>query len=518
MKVSALLCFSILLSSSIHAQENLVRFEELTFSSDVEKKILEEYFVDKKTDLFALFMASGKLLNEPAMEKAKSRFYDHLDQNLNDKTLSKKNDKKVRIIYDDLHKTFLNKYETKNCFEDIFHNGYYNCVSASALYSLAFNHLNIPFVIKEKPTHVYLIAFPENERIMVETTTPVGGYVAMTPQFKQGFIKMLRDQKLISSQEYASQSTDVLFDRYYFGEQANITLPQLLGLQYFNEGLYFFQDQKQIEAMHQLEKAYLFYPSERIAYMLMSATHDAFKHRESKDTIHATCLARLARYKKYGITSDMITGEFNQVISDLLFEKGLTENLKQYFNQLESALQDTSLRNEIRFAYHFENGRLLYNQARFRESITFFEQCLKEKPNHQEANRIFISSVANILKRSSNREAIKALEEYAVNYPVLLNNNIFNEMLGTTYLYEMEMSFKESRSAEAEKYKNTFEVFRKAHPEVNFHSHAVGEAYSAGAVFYFKKGQTSKAKTVLAKGLEISPENYELMARKRMIE
>jgi tetratricopeptide (TPR) repeat protein len=353
---------------------------------------------------------------------------------------------------------------------------------------------------------------------MVETTTPVGGYVAMTPQFKQGFIKMLRDQKLISSQEYASQSTDVLFDRYYFGEQANITLPQLLGLQYFNEGLYFFQDQKQIEAMHQLEKAYLFYPSERIAYMLMSATHDAFKHRESKDTIHATCLARLARYKKYGITSDMITGEFNQVISDLLFEKGLTENLKQYFNQLESALQDTSLRNEIRFAYHFENGRLLYNQARFRESITFFEQCLKEKPNHQEANRIFISSVANILKRSSNREAIKALEEYAVNYPVLLNNNIFNEMLGTTYLYEMEMSFKESRSAEAEKYKNIFEVFRDAHPEVSFHSHAVGEAYSAGAVFYFKKGQTSKAKTVLAKGLEISPENYELMARKRMIE
>jgi tetratricopeptide (TPR) repeat protein len=406
----------------------------------------------------------------------------------------------------------------KNRFEDIFNNGYYNCVSGTALYGIAFQHLNIPFTIREKPTHVYLIAYPDQERILVETTTPVGGFVPMTPHFKQGFVKMLRDQKLISSQEYASQNADELFDRFYFGSQGNITLLQLLGLQYFNEGLYFLQEEKHLEGLRQLEKAYLFYPSERVAYMLMSALHEAFKQRETKDLVHASCLSRLARYKKYGITSDMILGEFGRVMDDLLFDKGQNEKLQQYYNELEGSLKDEGLRIEISFIYHYENGRLLFNQARFRESISFFESALKVKPKHQETNRIFIAALANLINNCTNAEAIKTLEEYSQSFPMLLENNIFNEMLGTLYLVEMEMSFETNKPGEGEKHKKTFEAFYNAHREVTYNTHTIGQAYSAAAVYYFRKGQTSKAKAIIARGLEFSPNNYELLTRKRMIE
>jgi tetratricopeptide (TPR) repeat protein len=430
----------------------------------------------------------------------------------------RKNDKKVKAVYDDVHKTFLAKYEMKNRFEDIFNNGYYNCVSGTALYGMAFQHLNIPFTIKEKPTHVYLIAYPDQERILVETTTPVGGFVAMTPHFKQGFVKMLKEQKLISSQEYASQKTDELFDRFYFGSQGNITLLQLLGLQYFNEGVYFLQEEKHLDGLHQLEKAYLFYPSERVAYMLMSALHETFKQRETKDLVHASCLSHLARYKKYGITSDMVLGEFGRVMDDLLFDKGQNEKLEEYFNELESSLKDEGLRTEISFMYHYENGRLLFNQARFRESISFFESALKLKPKHQETNRIFIAALANLIKNSTNAEAIKTLEGYAQSFPTLLENNIFNEMLGTLYLIEMEMSFETNKPEEGEKHKKKFETFYSAHQEVTYYTQAIGQAYSAAAVYYFRKGQTPKAKTIIARGLEFSPNNYELITRKRMIE
>jgi tetratricopeptide (TPR) repeat protein len=213
-----------------------------------------------------------------------------------------------------------------------------------------------------------------------------------------------------------------------------------------------------------------------------------------------------------------VQGEFAQVIEDLLFDKGHTEKLKEYFIQLHGNLQDENLRNEIAFMHHYENGRVLFNQARYRESISFFESALQVKPKHQETNRIFLATLANMIKNSTHQEAIKTLEGYATSHPLLLENNIFNEMLGTFYLAEMEMSFESNKAHEGEKYKTTFESFYNVHKEVTYNSHTLGRAYSAAAVYYFRKGQTPKAKTIIARGLEISPNNYELITRKRMIE
>src|SRR5687768_9864989 len=183
-----LLCLVLFISITCHAQENLVNYSEITFTSELEKKILDDHFLNKQTDLFKLFMASGSLLKETSVEDAKNRFFEHLAKINSEKLNVRKNEKKIKVIYDDLHSAFLAKYEMKNRFEEIFYNGYYNCVSASALYAIAFQHLNIPFSVKEKPTHVYLIAYPETERVMVETTTPATSFFTMDHQFKQNFV------------------------------------------------------------------------------------------------------------------------------------------------------------------------------------------------------------------------------------------------------------------------------------------------------------------------------------------
>lgn len=510
-----LLLTGLWLALAASAQENPVTYSDVSHASPFEKKVLDDHFLHQKSDLFLLFMANGNLLKDADIDGARTRFYTHLDQIGTEK--ARKNDKKIKLIYDDVHKAFLNKYEMKNHFEDIFYNGYYNCVSASALYGLAFQHFNIPFTIKEEPTHVYLIAFPDAERIMVETTTPVNAFRTIDPQFKQNYVKVLRDQKVISAQEFAGASTDMLFDKFYFGEQENITLSQLVGLQYFNDALYHAEQEKYQEAATQVEKAYLFYPSKRMAYTLMALMHEAFKKRADKDSVHAVYLAKLSRFKKYGIMPEMIQGEFIRVVNELLLNKGETEKMKAYYTQLHKNLQDETLRAEISFIYHFENGRILYNQARFRESIPFFQQCLTIKPRHQETNSIFISAITQSLRNLSNSEVLKTLEQYTVQHPPLLQNNIFNEMLGNVYAREMQTLFEEGKPAEGEKYRNVFEEFFKAHNEAHYDVYLIGRAYSAAAVYYFKKGQSSKAKVIINKGLELSPDNYELESRKRMI-
>jgi tetratricopeptide (TPR) repeat protein len=204
-------------------------------------------------------------------------------------------------------------------------------------------------------------------------------------------------------------------------------------------------------------------------------------------------------------------------VQELLFNKGEKGNLQKYHSVLMSSINDKTLKNDLDFFHHFEIGRMLYNQARYKDALSSFETCLRIRPGNQETVQIFITCVSESLKNKMNAEAIKCMEEYASKNPLLLENNVFNEMLGNTYLMEMRLNFIQQRASQGEKYKGLFEQFQKLHSEVIFNNYLIGEAYSSAAVYYFKKGNTAKARTILNQGLVISPNNQELTDRKRMI-
>ena len=205
-----LLTFSILVfTSSLFSQDSLVSVSEVHFSSDFER---EAFLKFKKT--------SGKELLLPLLLTTSSSANAETTKLINDKILiltnklssegvnTKKNDKKIKTVYNQVHSTFLKKYQEDVRFQDIFTNGNYNCVTASALFALVFEQLNIPYEIKEEPTHVYLLAYPNSSNILVETTTPLSGFLSFDDRFKQNFIEVLKNQKIIGNAEISSKSTD----------------------------------------------------------------------------------------------------------------------------------------------------------------------------------------------------------------------------------------------------------------------------------------------------------------------
>ncbi|HYF69386.1 MAG TPA: hypothetical protein VD884_14680 [Ohtaekwangia sp.] len=517
-KNSLILSFLLSICISLSAQTNLIEFNEVTFFSPFEKKILTDHFINKNTDEFLLFMAGGSLLSDDKIEQAKKRFYSHIEAYQAEKIAGRKNDKRAKHIYDDIHKTFLKKYEEGKSFEDIFFNGSFNSLSASALYALAFHEGNIPYTIKEEPTHVYLVAFPENERIKVEAKSPHDGFQSMTTAFKQQFVKSLKDQKVISPQEFASYSQDQLFDRFYFGNQQDITLLNLVGIQYMNDATIKYEERKFDESLAQFEKAYLFFPSPKTSFLLMSACHEAFAARKEKDTAHAHLLAKLARFSDYGISSDIILGEFSGVIQTLLFEKGQKEALEQYYKVLLHKLTNPALKKEVEFLYYYESGRLLYIQSRHAQALPLFEAALKLKPTQLDVNTAFIGVLAQTLSATGdNLEIMNQLEKYAQQYPTLLDNNTFNNMRASTYLAQFGIEYQFGKASTGDKYKVLFEEYLKKIPGLPVNSNLIGQAYSTAAVYYFRKGQTAKARSLIEKGLELSPQNYELLMRQRMI-
>ncbi|HEY3403340.1 MAG TPA: tetratricopeptide repeat protein [Ohtaekwangia sp.] len=501
-----------------YSQDSLVYIKDLQFSSPYEQKAIKTFLQTRKPDFFDLFMATGNLLTEPVIAQHKERLEVYLKEFADEKFMVKKNDKKARHIYEDVHKTFLQKYEYQNRFEEIFYNGRYNCVSASALYGIVFEKTAIPYVIKEKPTHVYLIAYPDAERIMVETTSPVGGVFSISPAFKQNYVRVLKEQKIISAKEYAAEDPDLLFDKYYFGNQENISLLNLVGIQYMNDALYKLEDKNYEGAVQQLEKAYLFYPSDRCGYLLMYSNIQVLESHKAKDLKHAAVISKLSRFHAYGITSEIIQSEFHQVTNELLFVNTNVPALEAYYKYISEAVKDSTISNEITFQYQYERGRFLYNRAHYQEALPYFENALQLKPNNEEINNILIATLAQSLDvESDNLQSIKTLRSYGDKYPSLENNNIFNSMYATALLIQFGREYNFNRATEGDKFKAEFEAHRKKFPDLSINSNLIGQSYSTAAVYFFRKGQTAKAKSILVKGLEYAPGNYELQVRQQMI-
>jgi tetratricopeptide (TPR) repeat protein len=509
---------TMLLSHAGKAQDTLVQIQDLTFNSEFEKKTFEEALINKKEDHFSLAVANGQVLNDSDILKAKDRFYGHLKLIDSDKFKAKKNDKKIKQVYDDIHKTFLSKYEIRNRFEDIFSDGNYNCVSATMLYGLAFQQLGIPFHIIEKPTHVYLVAFPDNESIVVETTAPTIGYFTPSDQFKQNYVKVLKDQKLISAKEFASTEMNALFEKHYFGEFKNIGLTELAGLQYMNDGLYYLDEEAYLQALHQFEKAYVLYPSDRVGYLLMLSSYNAFNTSEKTGPNHALALAKLSRYKKFGIKGDIIQAEFVKVIQDLLFDKNDQASMENYYKTFIAQVRDKELGSELSFIYYYEFGRMFHNRSEFEEGLPYLEEVLKIKPNNADGNSLFLNCLFRSMRNENNQKVITSLNAYGIKYPFLFKNSSFIEMLLTAYLLEFDRSYQQNNATLGEKYRLLFEDLVKNHPDTEPDQYTLANAYSSGALYYFRKGQNSKAKAILTAGLAISPENFALKERKRMIE
>lgn len=496
-------------------QDTLVFYNEVTFASDFEKSAFRDHFEAGKKNYLALFMAIDKNITEEKYQEYKQVYESKIASIDKNKIQKKTGKKKIKYLYNDIHELFFKKYELQNHFSSIFHNGFYNCVSGSALYAMAFEEFDIPYIVKEKPTHVYLMTYPKSERILVEPTDPRIGYMVFTDTYKAAFIENLKAAKIVSSDESKNQSINQLFDKYYFAEE-NITLEELVGIQYTNDALYKLDKQDFEGAFHQVEKAYLFYPSEKIASLLFLITAEILSKSEYEDIKYAHFLAKLSRFEKFGIKKTDIVGEFVRANNILLIDKNLKEKYKEFYEALISQIKDTVITSEISFIYFYENGRVLYNQGKFDEALSFLQNAYQIKTENHDINNLFVSTISQCLRyQSDNKKLIKALEDYSVLHPTLLDNNVFKSMLVNTYLIQFFYSFDLNSPTEGLKYKDLFHKYYAK--ELTIDEGLIGRAFGTAAVYYFRKGNKSKAISFINEGLQLSPNNHELRTRKMMI-
>lgn len=509
--------FLLILSHIGFAQKDttqLVYFNELKFNSDSEKQYYTSLLEDAPV-YFELLASLDSTTSESDISSYLGRFDIVLNNITGPKWEKKKPEKRVKAIYEEIHSSFFDQYNLENNFADVFAAGKYNCVSATGIYALALEKLDIPYIIKEEPTHVYLIAYPNSEQIIIEATNPAAGYTQYNASFKKDFIDRLIKVKLIGSVEAQQLSTDQLFNKYYYTQQ-NIGLRELVALQYYNDALYKMNEKNFEYAFSQLEKAYLLYESERIGYLLYLNGTSLLDKLSPEDPAYIPMVLKISRYINYGVKDENLISEYKQQLQLNLFDKGGIENNEQLYVDFKEVLQDSSSKNTISYIYSFETGRYYFSKGKYSQALEFVSQAYSLKPNDTRSESFMVSIIAQKANRTGDIEKVYTLlNDFKEDYPTLIGNENFKLMLVRSNLEMASFYFYTNKGNQAKTYLLNFEEFDTKEFAVD--KNAVSKAYVSAAMYYYKKGYTSKALTQVSRGLKYIPNDYNLLRIKNMM-
>jgi hypothetical protein len=522
--LNKLLFFFLIFISGISIAQSdkyLIKYSDLTFKDDAEKSAFSEF--DKSKDnagVFDLLFCSydkSKSGNKSAAIQKINNCVDYLKGEISDKP----DVKKVKIVYDYVHKHFLNIYKLKNSFIDIFENGEYNCLSASALYAVIFSKLSIPYQIRETPDHVYLVAYPNSSKVLVETTAPVKGYYQFKDSYVTTFVNNLYQSKIISKEEYENTPANDLFNKHYFTSEG-VSLLELSGMQYSNFAIYHLEESDYKNANQEIIKAYYLFPGEKHKYLLktsLAAMLDNIGYDDLKNVDNLAILCRFNNLKEKEISNEVISNEFIKIIQAQLIKNSDYVNFEKSYLRISGELNDTTLRKEIGFDYHYELARLGYSNSKSQEyELEHLSAAYSFNPLNANLRTIILSFFETTLRKYNDSRSIMDLaEKFSAKFDFLKESDSFLSIRANCLLDMAYQNYYLSNSSKGDAYIKEFEdIIRKnanISPGVTF----VEKAYSQAAGEYYKKGNLSKAKQLLKSGLIYAPNSFGLQQRLNQI-
>lgn len=511
--ISFIIACSLLSAAKATAQSTGRPVDALYFHSDFEKKQFTGFAESRKMDRIAMLLAVDSLSSDPSYTDLSASVND-LIQNLEKKLGNERSmAKKVKHIFRQVHENYFSRYELGAPFHRIFRGSVFNCVSGSALYALVFEHFKIPYVIKETPTHVYIVVDPDKENILVESTDPAAGYMNPDEKFKRNYIDHLIKMKLITAQDLEIEGLSSLFNRTFF-DKDNITIDQLIGLQYYNFGVEQLNRKNYLSAHRFFEKANFIYPSVRIAYfstISLAATLDNADYSKLSQVDAYVKLYNISNdYKEEGFLND-----FERMTQMYLIEKNNASYYEEIYQKIKTGISDTSFVRSIDLVYHTEKGRAAYLAGNYKKAMEYLEKALIQNPQHLEVRMRYLHCVTESARNSDLNKSLKIVEEQCAKFPFLLEYQEIMKIYSLCYLVLSASEFEIDNRQKGMDLLKKFETF-KADREFQPVEEAIAAAYGSAWASYARIGKRDQARAFLLKGLEYAPGNKELSRQLRI--
>jgi len=495
----------------IHAQEKedtlLLPFEVLQFKSTFENQVFEQLTLDTPVDLLSLFVAIDYTKNDKDYALIKSKLTEFVGLQRQSGIETKKPAKQIKILYGTVHKEYFDKYEFKNSFPQIFVDGSYNCVSASALFAFVFGELSIPYQIMEFPNHVMLTAYPGASQITVETTDPATGFISFSPKMKKEYAQYLRANKLISEAEYA-EGDEIVFQKNYY-KSKSINLKQLAGIQYHNMALYALDDEHLSIAMDFATKAHFLYPCLLTKNTVIITAGKAAEKLTLPDSTRLRAYKLLTFFINHGVEATTLIEHFANYSDKMLKGKTDLDGLKHIYEVFYAPNAGEKYLQSLELIHNYQIARYFVLKKNYTDALPYAIKAYQIDSNDMDVRTLTSTAIISHLELQNNNEGISFAEHLLDSLPELRQITEIYSWLGNAYLLEFGRAFQTAETRHAEINRKKFEVFMVGRSMIQYsiNRHLFESAYNEAAVYYFRKGAYAKVNEVLMAAQSIDPAN-----------
>ena len=512
-----LTAFYIIISASCKA-DSIVSFSDLQFHSEFEKQVFVAQQKNVEFTYFKLFLAANKDIDQNSYQLF-VRIFNNLNTKIAKLGISNlKPKKKVKQIYKLVHKNMFDKYQDDALFSAIFMNKEYQCVTASMMYSLVFDRFKVPYSINFIPKHIYLTAYPESEKIHVETTNPNKAIYLYNNKYKKKYVDFLREGKIISSSEYENKDVNTLFKEYYLKSES-INKKELAGTQYVNLGIFYLQKSDYLNAYNALLKSYYLFPSDQNKYFLMASLGFLIDVSGADNDAYAQYINKFLLLSSDIDNTEIISGLFAKLTYKQLHTNGNITQYKKSYVKVVQGLTDSVLRMEIDYIYNTEMGNVMLLKNNYIQAQNYFEKalCIK-KDNISLQNALISVMTVQMINYSMNLEDLRMyqtrIEETIKEFPSLLDNVAICNLRLNIALGLMEDYYQTRKIKRAQEQHQLFKTMTDQYSCFNKDIEgAVEGAYSSAAVYYYQMRQIKTARKLVEEGLSFFPNNYKLNLR-----
>lgn len=493
---------------------NLFRFHNLVFHSDFERAALHCYDSGGDCDYFFIAMATDPNSSRAEAEKFKAGFYQFLDGLKADRRFSRNQKTQVSHIFKSIHNQYFRLYHENPLFSEIFTNGNFNCLSASALFAMAFDHFGIPYEIILLPDHVYLLAYPNESSIVVETTNPLRGAIfSIDSREKAKAVQSLLDLKIVSQEEVNQKGVDRVFNETYLSKETP-DLRQLMGALYFNMAAHETENLRYKPAYELYKKSSVIYPRRVTTAQLIlhSALFIAQNDFENPETYRV--LAEMEKFIDFGIPRNALV-EQSLMFTNSLQSDGKLNQADSAYVWLMNGFTDEQIKNELSFAFHYNKTLVFLKSYKYDEALSSIETAYLMKPDDIDASYLLMELIMQKIRSTrtlvQGYEIMKSMSE---RLEPLNQNRRFNGFFQFVYLELYNHYVLAGNFEQAEKYRAEFEErFQPGSIESAETIQYLEEVYSRASVFYFHARRRTLARNLLNSGLNYIPESYELRSK-----
>lgn len=173
------------------------------------------------------------------------------------KGLDKSKSSSLRNIFRKTQKAFLKSYKPYSGINELFTTGYYDCLSATALFSLILDETGFDYSIMETNYHVFLLVHTRQGDVLLESTDRFDGLVTDAGSIADR-IQSYRNQAPATSSN-GGQS----YYQYSCNLYRAINREELIGLIYYNNAVMAYNNSNWYESREFMAKARQRYASPR---------------------------------------------------------------------------------------------------------------------------------------------------------------------------------------------------------------------------------------------------------------